>query len=163
MLLPQTAEYALRAVVHVARHAEAGPVRVPTMAAALALPRNYLSKTLHQLARAGVLASARGPAGGFRLAVPADALTLDRIVAVFGDTGARRCLLADRPCGQDPGCPVHQRWAPVSARLHGFFRSTTVADLVAGGAPDVAAVLAGDAPAGFPAPPSPGPTTGPRA
>jgi Rrf2 family protein len=131
MLIPQTAEYALRAVLHLARH-DARPVRVPEMADAIAVPRNYLSKTLHQLARAGVLDSTRGPAGGFRLAVPAGALTLDRVIAVFAGTPERKCLLANRPCGRDPGCPVHARWAPVAERLAVFFGTTTVADLVGG-------------------------------
>lgn len=134
MLLPQTAEYALRAVLHLARHDErhpARPVRVPEMADAIAVPRNYLSKTLHQLARAGLLDSTRGPAGGFRLAVPADALTLDRVIAVFAGPAETKCLLANRPCGADPACPVHAHWAPIRAQLDGFFATTTVAALMA--------------------------------
>lgn len=137
MLLPQTAEYALRAVLHLARH-DARPVRVPEMADAIAVPRNYLSKTLHQLARAGLLESARGPSGGFRLAVPADVLTLDRVIAVFVGPTEKKCLLANRPCGQDPNCPVHARWAPVAERLTAFFGTTTVADLVGDASPVVA-------------------------
>lgn len=161
MLLPQTAEYALRAVVHLARHEGAGMVRVPEMADALGIPRNYLSKTLHHMARAGLLASTRGPAGGFRLAIPAHVLTLSRVIAVFHDTGEQRCLIADRPCGQDPTCPVHRRWTPVAQQLHGFFGSTTVGDLVDGqavlaapdalaGSPLVGAALASAALAGVP-------------
>lgn len=134
MLLPQTAEYALRATIYIAANAHRGPVRVHAMATALDVPRNYLSKTLHQLARAGVLASTRGPAGGFRLAVPAGELTLQRVVARFADTGERRCLLANRPCGEDPACPVHERWASVAQAMHAFFGRTTIADLVAGDA-----------------------------
>jgi Rrf2 family protein len=134
VLLPQTAEYALRAVIHIARHQDAGPVRVNTMAALLDVPQNYLSKTLHQLARAGVLRSTRGPSGGFRLAGPPEALTLERVIAPFADTGARRCLIADRPCGVDQACPVHERWRHVSGPLHAFFGGTTIGDLLADGA-----------------------------
>ena len=144
MLLPQTAEYALRAVIHIARHQGAGCVRVNEMAPALGLPQNYLSKTLHQLARAGVLASTRGPAGGFRLARPAEVLTMQRVVAVFAETGEKRCLLADRPCGQDPRCPVHARWAPIAAQLYGFFGSTSIADLAASPGDALAAALGRD-------------------
>ena len=62
MLLSQTSEYALRAVLYIAECD--GPVSVGEIAEAVGVPQNYLSKTLHQLARAGVLRSARGPAGG---------------------------------------------------------------------------------------------------
>ena len=131
MLLPQTAEYALRAVIHIAREQTGGLVRANEMATRLGIPPNYLAKTLHQLARAGVLHSTRGPTGGFRLAGPASALTLERVIAPFADTGARRCLIADRPCGGDQACPVHERWRHVSGPLHAFFGGTTVAVLLA--------------------------------
>ncbi len=133
MLLPQTTEYALRATIHIAARQAARPgqaVRVGEVATALGLPQNYLSKTLHQLARAGVLASARGPTGGFRLGAPAERITLARVVAVFAETGPRRCLLGTGPCGRDPDCPVHARWKPVVTPVTEFFATTTIADLV---------------------------------
>ena len=131
LLLPQTAEYAVRAVLHIAEHGDVRPLRVGQIADALDVPRNYLSKTLHQLARAGVLTSARGPNGGFRLAVASDQLTLDRVVSTFTGPTTPRCLLRDTPCGDSPTCAVHARWAPVAARLHDFFGATAVADLIA--------------------------------
>ena len=128
MLLPQTAEYALRAVLHIAAYDR--PVRVAEIATALDVPQNYLSKTLHQLARAGILASTRGPAGGFRLARPAERLTLQRVVSTFATAGGRRCLLGHGTCGEIPTCAVHTRWAPVAAQMRDFYEATTVADLL---------------------------------
>jgi Rrf2 family iron-sulfur cluster assembly transcriptional regulator len=128
MLLPQTAEYALRAVLHIAAHDR--PVRVAEIASELDVPQNYLSKTLHQLARAGVLTSSRGPAGGFRLGMAADQLTLQRVVSLFATAGGRRCLLGSGVCGEVPACAVHARWSPVATQMRGFFEATTVADLL---------------------------------
>jgi Rrf2 family protein len=167
MLLPQTAEYALRATIRIADHQRAAPgawVRVGDIAAAVDVPRNYLSKTLHQLVRAGVLVSTRGPAGGFRLAVPADELTLARVATVFAagaEPHGQRCLLGTGPCGANPDCPVHTRWKPVATRVAAFFGSTTIGDVL--GRPDglpTAAddrVLAGPerARGDLPSPPSP--------
>lgn len=136
MLLPQTAEYALRAVIHIAACERAMPgalVRVPDIAGAVDVPRNYLSKTLHQLARAGVLASSRGPTGGFRLAVPPEALTFARVVGPFAEQlQARRCLLGRGPCGENPDCPVHARWKPVVGGITRYFETTTIADALDG-------------------------------
>ena len=132
MLLSQTAEYALRAVIHLADRARGRPgewVRVSEVAAATGVPQNYLSKTLNQLARAGILASTRGPAGGFRLAVPAGELTLDRVTGVFADSHPARCLLGTGACGENPGCPVHGRWKPVATCVAAFFATTTIADV----------------------------------
>jgi Rrf2 family protein len=130
VLLPQTAEYAVRAVLHIAAHQGDGAVRVRDTAQTLRVPRNYLSKTLYQLARAGVLISARGPCGGFRLAVPADELSLDRIISTFAAAGGRRCLLGHGTCGETPDCAVHAQWAPIATQLREFFGATTIADLL---------------------------------
>ena len=135
--LPQTAEYALRAVLHIAASPGSAAVRVPELAETLRIPRNYLSKTMHQLTRAGVLASSRGPHGGFRLAVPPGELTLTRIVSVFRAPSDDRCLLGRGRCGENPHCAIHARWKPIATQLNGFYSRTTIADLLAGG-PDAA-------------------------
>ena len=130
LALPQTAEYALRAVGYIAEHEGDGPVPVSEIAASLGAPQNYLSKTLHQLARAGVLRSVRGPRGGFQLAVPPGRLTLERVAAPFDEVGERHCLLGRAQCGDRYPCAAHARWTAVSDSLQAFFRNTTVADLM---------------------------------
>nr|NIP61150.1 Rrf2 family transcriptional regulator [Gemmatimonadota bacterium]NIR77653.1 Rrf2 family transcriptional regulator [Gemmatimonadota bacterium]NIT86195.1 Rrf2 family transcriptional regulator [Gemmatimonadota bacterium]NIU30020.1 Rrf2 family transcriptional regulator [Gemmatimonadota bacterium]NIU34984.1 Rrf2 family transcriptional regulator [Gemmatimonadota bacterium] len=82
-MLSQTAEYALRAALHLARHHEDAPIRVDDVARSLNVPRNYLSKILHELGKEGVLESTRGPKGGFRLAEPPNEIFLARIVGRF--------------------------------------------------------------------------------
>lgn len=133
-MLSQTSEYALRAVIYLAQAPPGTPVKLEQMAERLGAPRNYLSKTLHQLARAGVLSSGRGPAGGFRLAVPPERLTLADVVAPFEPptTLARRCLLGPGECSDAHPCVAHTRWKVVAAPMRGFFRETTVADLLGG-------------------------------
>ena len=134
-MLSQTAEYALRATLYLAEHAEDRPVRVGEMADALRIPQNYLSKILHQLARGGVLISLRGKAGGFRLAVPPEHLALGRIVAPFdGMEARRRCLLGRPQCTDRTACAAHTRWKDVADKVAGFFSDTTVADLLGRGA-----------------------------
>jgi len=130
MMLSQTAEYALRTVAFVAGQGDQ-PVRIDEMAAALGIPRNYLSKTLHALTRAGVTASVSGRGGGFALAVPPYRLTLARLIGVFHDEEEPgRCLLGDRPCTGDLPCPAHQRWSQLHLAHEHALRSTTIADLL---------------------------------
>lgn len=125
-----TTQYALRAVLFVAEHGTEEPVRVDAIAAALNVPRNYLSKTLHTLARAGVLRSGRGPRGGFQLAGQPDEISLARVAAPFDDLGSRACLLGRSSCGWKNPCSVHPHWEEVSNALQSFFRDTTIADLL---------------------------------
>ncbi len=132
-MLSQTAEYALCAVLYLAERADEGTVRVGQMAQALRIPHNYLSKILHRLARAGVLASTRGKSGGFELAVPAERLRLSEIIAPFDRVDERRrCLLGRPQCSDRTACVAHTRWKEVADTLASFFRETSVADLLRG-------------------------------
>lgn len=129
VVLPRTAEYAVRAVLRVASGSP-HPVRVSDIADAVDAPRNYLAKTLHVLARDGVLVATRGPGGGYRLATSPASLTLARIVAPFAAGDARRCLLRPTACGAESACAVHDRWASAARAIDRFFCTTTVADLL---------------------------------
>lgn len=133
-MLSHTAEYALRTVLYIAEHGEAEPVRVHQIAAALGIPRNYLSKTLHRLAQAGILTSSRGKGGGFKLAMPAERLHLIGVVGLFDEMAAgRRCLLGRPVCSDRTACRAHERWKTTGEAVAGFFRDTTIADLLEGG------------------------------
>ncbi len=130
-MLSQTSEYALRAVLYLADRGSREPVRVAVMAAALGVPRNYLAKTLHALVRLGVLASERGPSGGFRLAREPGRLPLMDIVAPFDPRAAERhCLLGRPSCGGPHPCAAHDAWSQASGQVAEFFRTTTVAELL---------------------------------
>jgi Rrf2 family iron-sulfur cluster assembly transcriptional regulator len=128
-VLSQTAEYALRAVLFLADRGE--PASVDQIAKHLQVPRNYLSKTLYRLAQEGVLISARGKGGGFRLAVAPHRLKLLRVVEPFDQiSGERRCLLGRPQCSDRNPCPAHHQWRAASERVSEFFRDRTVGDLV---------------------------------
>ena len=134
-MLSQTAEYALRAVLYLAQYSGSRPLRVSEVADALRIPRNYLSKILHRLARGGVLVSLRGKAGGFQLAVRPDRVALSAVITPFDRVQERRrCLLGRPQCTDGRACAVHSRWKDVADRVAEFFRDTTVADLLGGGA-----------------------------
>ena len=131
-MISKTAEYALRAVLFLARTGETKPVPAADVARSLRLPENYLSKILHVLARSGVVTSERGRHGGFALARPSEGISLLEIVEPFDEMGARRqCLLGRPSCSDRSPCPAHARWAEVSDQVQDFFQDTTVADMVA--------------------------------
>lgn len=132
-MLSGTSQYALRAVLHLAALDARRPVGVDAIASALGIPPSYLSKTLQTLARAGVLTSTRGRSGGYALAVPPARLKLVRIVEPFDvDRGGRFCLLGQGRCSDGRPCIAHNAWKATSEKVDEFFRTTTVADVLAG-------------------------------
>lgn len=105
-------------------------MRVSEIAAAVGVPRNYLSKVLHQLVRAGVLVSERGPRGGFALARAAETIRLAEIVAaVEARPSDPRCLLGRPECNDADPCAAHARWRRLSDQIASFLEDTTLADL----------------------------------
>jgi len=135
MILSDTAEYALRAVLYVGRTASPErPTQTEEMSRALGVPRNYLSKILHTLSRRGILRSARGPGGGFVLAADPRHTTLVRVVELFDEVEPRRTCLLGRPeCSDTNPCPAHPRWKAIGDQVRGFFWNTTIADLLGDG------------------------------
>jgi len=134
MLLSQTSRYALQAASYLAaRWDEDRPIPVGEIAEALGVPRNYLSKILHQLARTDVLTSARGPAGGFRLSRDPGAVMLAEVVLpVEPGLAERRCLLGRETCSDDDACPAHAAWREVADQATRFLEQTSLADLSRG-------------------------------
>jgi Rrf2 family iron-sulfur cluster assembly transcriptional regulator len=132
--MSRTAEHAVRALLYLAIH---GPesVKASTIARELGAPANYMSKTLHALAGAGILSSRRGPTGGFKLGVAPERLTLARIIEVVDDPAPKdMCLIDNTRCSDRRPCALHGRWKKVSDRVWEPLRSTTLSDLLAGSA-----------------------------
>src|SRR3546814_12599108 len=59
--------FAIEAVVDIAYHAGAGPVRPTDISRRQGIPRRYLEQVLQQLVHHGILAGQRCPKGGYRL------------------------------------------------------------------------------------------------
>jgi Rrf2 family transcriptional regulator, nitric oxide-sensitive transcriptional repressor len=128
----RTSEHALRAVLFIARH-DGRPCTAEMIAAGLGAPQNYMSKTLHELARHGLLRSTRGPNGGFSLAIPSRAVTIGQIVDLF-DTPRENpvCLLGSRPCNPKAPCAVQDRWTATSNASRAPLRAMSIAELLGG-------------------------------
>lgn len=81
MRVTKSMGYALLAVGYIARKQDAtGVVLARAVSEEYDIPIEYLLKILHQLVRANVLRSKRGPQGGFRLAKPTHKITMLEII-----------------------------------------------------------------------------------
>jgi Rrf2 family transcriptional regulator, cysteine metabolism repressor len=83
MRLTNRSEYALLALVHLARHEGEGFVPVQAIAAAQQIPPKFLEQILLALKRARYVQSLKGQHGGYRLAKPARAVSLAEIIRLF--------------------------------------------------------------------------------
>ena len=133
MLYSTGCEYAIRALVQLARHPVGELTLLGDIARAEDLPAPFLAKILKDLVRAGVLVSARGPTGGYGLARPADQITLLEIKELLDGPGdLTRCAVGLDPCSDHTPCPLHDLWAPIRAQIKSYLNSTTLAQVAAG-------------------------------
>ena len=72
-------DYALRAMAELAA-APPGPVKGERLASSQEIPLKFLENILTELRRAELVASQRGAEGGYRLARPADEISLAEVI-----------------------------------------------------------------------------------
>ncbi len=83
MKLTSRSEYALLALVFLARHSNDGFVSVDTIARAQNIPPKFLEQIMLGLKRGRYVHSVKGQHGGYRLAKPADKITLAEVIRLF--------------------------------------------------------------------------------
>jgi Rrf2 family transcriptional regulator, nitric oxide-sensitive transcriptional repressor len=127
-MISQTAEYALRAVVHLADKGDA-PQTTHQIAEVTRVPVGYLPKVMQTLGRAGIVHARRGLHGGFTLAVPSGELTvLDVVQAVDPVQRIEHCPLGIPE--HKSLCTLHARLDETAALLEKALGASTIAELL---------------------------------
>lgn len=130
MIYSRSAEYAIRAFVHLADVPSGKYAMVKQIAATSDIPAHFLAKILQQLARKGFLRSSKGPTGGFCLRRPATDISLLEIVdAVDGLEDYQRCLGGMAECNDQMQCGLHDSWKALRSRIIEYLEGTSVADV----------------------------------
>ena len=125
-MLSQTAEYALRAMISLAR---GGPHTAQDVAADARVPLDYLSKILNALGRAGLVSAQRGRGGGFQAARPANQISvLEVVTAVDPVRRIHTCPLGLAAHGTNL-CPLHRKIDDAARSIEDAFRITTIGSL----------------------------------
>lgn len=140
MRLSTRGRYAVMAMVEMAAREQPGqpcaaarPVTLNEIAAAQHLSVAYLEQLFGRLRRAGLVASARGPGGGYRLARPAAQIAVADVVDAADETiVATRCEEGGPGCLAGERCLTHDLWAELGDQIRLFLRGVTLAEVVEG-------------------------------
>lgn len=133
-MLSLTSEYALRAIMHLAALPPDQSINSQRLAARTKVPHGYLSKVMRDLVVAGLVLSRRGPQGGFSLAKQQRLISiLDVLSAVDPIQRLTRCPLGNP--AHVGLCPLHRRLDDAIAIIEAQFARTSIAEILAAGAP----------------------------
>lgn len=132
-MISKTAEYALRAVVHLAsvvleNEADASQT-LGQIAGHTQVPAGYLSKVLQQLTRAGIVSSQRGLGGGFRLARSPESITVYDVVQPVDPIPRITACPLGLEAHAHGLCPLHANLDSAAEKVEAAFRATTIAQL----------------------------------
>ncbi|MDP2401602.1 MAG: Rrf2 family transcriptional regulator [Actinomycetota bacterium] len=121
MRVPQKTDYALRAVIELARLPRGTTVAAGEIADRLGLPRRFVEQQVTQMAKHGITSCQRGPRGGCALARPAEEISVADVVRAVQGT------IVDVPLA---GGAAAETWKSMAAAVTGYLESVSLVELV---------------------------------
>lgn len=127
MRLSLQVQYAVCGVFDLAYNGQGEPVRIRVISDRQGVPARYLEQIFQRLRRAGIVASKRGPGGGYSLARPPGDITLLQVVeAVEGPLGA---ALEMASAGESTPFRPTFLWKELAERFGAALAEVSVEDL----------------------------------
>lgn len=118
MQITKQADYAARAMAHLARIEPNKRAATSDIAKAEKIPPSFLAKIISQLSIAGLINTSRGAHGGVMLARPANKISMLNVVeAIDGPISLNDCTLAPEACDLSSDCPMHEIWSSLQKDL----------------------------------------------
>lgn len=132
MRLTTKGRFAVSAMVDLAVHGGRGPVTLASISERQNISLSYLEQLFGRLRRNSVVASVRGPGGGYCLARPASKITIVEIVlAVDEPLDATNCETRGN-CQNGRPCMTHDLWIGLNQAIHQYLAGVTLQQLVDG-------------------------------
>lgn len=130
MKLSTKGRYAVTAMMDLAIHNNVGPVTLADISRCQGISLSYLEQLFAKLRKKGLVEGLRGPGGGYRLARPAEQVTVaDIISAVDEKLDATRCS-GREDCQGGRRCLTHELWSDLSQQIFTFLQGITLAQFV---------------------------------
>lgn len=130
IILSKLADYGVIITTHLAQVAP-GQVNAVHLADETRLPRATVSKVLKLLARAGIATAVRGAAGGYRLARPAQAISVaDVIAAIDGNPAVTQCTSHEEHCTRLDFCTTKVHWSRINQAVERALDEISISAMV---------------------------------
>jgi len=126
-------QYALRAMLELAKHLGQGPLKISEIAKVQAIPLRFLEVILNQLKGSGLIASKRGYYGGYTLERPADKISVGDVLRFMqGDEDWVHKISCNskKECPFKCDCAFVPLWKEVNDAMFKIYDTTTLQDLI---------------------------------
>lgn len=130
MRLTTKGRYAVTAMLDLALHHDEGPISLAAIAERQHISLAYLEQLFVRLRKHGLVQSARGPGGGYRLERPGAEISVAEVIrAVDESVDATRCG-GRKNCHGEGRCLSHDLWEDLSREILGFLDRISLGDII---------------------------------
>jgi Rrf2 family protein len=130
MIYTKTGEYAIRAILFLARQSEDALVMSSVVAKKEDIPSHYLAKILQRMAKYGYVDSYKGRGGGFKITKLAlDSSILEIVERIEGPVITLKCVTGLKECSDEHPCPLHNEWSKLRDDIYNLISSKSVREV----------------------------------
>jgi len=135
MKLSSQEEYGLRCLLRIGARGDGGTLTIPEISRAEGISPEYVAKLMRILRRGGLVTSARGAAGGYTLARPADQITVGEALyplggRLFESDFCDRHSGFESLCTHSIDCSIRSLWQALQTAVDQVLTNTTLKDLL---------------------------------
>ena len=139
MKISTKGRYALRFMIDLAKNGKDRYISLKDVSIRQDVSLKYLEQIASALGKAGLIQSVRGSQGGYRLARPAEEITVYEVIRLTeGPLAPVSCLEAGGPegvsctCAQEDSCQTLPLWRELERRVRDYLETVTIRDLAEG-------------------------------
>ena len=132
MMISSKGRYALRVMLDMAQQKDDGFIRLSDVAQRQEISRKYLESIMTALSKSGLVESALGKSGGYRLArAPADYPVGEILRAAEGELAPVACLAREgHKCDRVGFCYTLPFWKGLEDQINAYVNSFSLQDLL---------------------------------
>ena len=133
-MFSKACEYAIRAMIYIVTKTNDGSrVGIKDIANQTDTPEPFVGKVLQILSRKQIVASVKGPNGGFFIEPKSKhILLIDIVKAIDGDDLFLSCGLGIKNCSEKRPCPIHYEFKAIRDQIKEMLKTNTIQELAEG-------------------------------
>jgi Rrf2 family transcriptional regulator, iron-sulfur cluster assembly transcription factor len=130
MRLTTKGRYAVTAMLDLAIHKDSGPISLADISTRQEISLSYLEQLFAKLRRNDLVASVRGPGGGYLLSRGSEDIFVAQIIDAVNETVDATGCAGQSDCQSGEICLTHHLWCDLSKQIHNFLSGISLASLV---------------------------------
>jgi len=130
MRLTTKGRYAVTAMLDLAIRAKDKPVNLADISHRQGISLSYLEQLFAKLRKGDLVASVRGPGGGYQLSRDANQIYVAQIIDAVNESVDATSCLGEGDCHDGEQCLTHVLWDDLSNQIHSFLQGISLGSLV---------------------------------